>query len=141
NGQNPDEIFTFGGDRETFDRDDPLNFTKVDNDVWKFSLPEQKMKPENPEEKVLVFYPNYPNPFRDATIIKYELPQSSFVSIKVYDSHGKFVCTLMNQMQKEGAYEISWNGLSFKGRPVKEGIYHATIWAGGKSKTIKLIKE
>lgn len=141
NGQNADEIFTFGGDRETFDRDDPLNYTKVDNDVWKFGLPEKKMKTENPEEKVLVFYPNYPNPFRDATIVKYYLPQSSFVSIKVYDHHGKFVSTLTDKMQNEGEYEISWNGKNFKGKPVNEGLYYATLWAGGKSKTIKLFKE
>ena len=30
-------IFTFGGDRETFAPFDPLAFTKVDNDVWRFS--------------------------------------------------------------------------------------------------------
>jgi hypothetical protein len=31
-------IYTFGGDRETFDLTDPANYLKVDNDVWKFSL-------------------------------------------------------------------------------------------------------
>ena len=32
-------IFTFGGDRETFDFTDPTNYLNVDNDVWRFSLP------------------------------------------------------------------------------------------------------
>jgi hypothetical protein len=32
-------IFTFGGDRETFDFTDPLNYLNVDNDVWRFSPP------------------------------------------------------------------------------------------------------
>ncbi len=32
-------IFTFGGDRETFDFSDPTNFLNVDNDVWRFSPP------------------------------------------------------------------------------------------------------
>jgi len=30
-------IFTFGGDRETFDFSDPLNYLELDNDVWRFS--------------------------------------------------------------------------------------------------------
>lgn len=32
-------IFTFGGDRETFDFDDPENYLRIDDDIWKFSLP------------------------------------------------------------------------------------------------------
>jgi hypothetical protein len=34
-----DEIFTFGGDRETFDFTDPDNYLRVDNDVWRYALP------------------------------------------------------------------------------------------------------
>ncbi len=37
-GQRP-SIFTFGGDRETFDFTDPTNFLRVDNDVWRYSPP------------------------------------------------------------------------------------------------------
>ena len=33
-----DGIYTFGGDRETFNPFDPLNFQNVDNDVWSFAL-------------------------------------------------------------------------------------------------------
>lgn len=32
-------IFTFGGDRETFDFTDPFNYLNVDNDVWRYSPP------------------------------------------------------------------------------------------------------
>ena len=32
-------IFTFGGDRETFDFDDPENYLRIDDDIWKLSLP------------------------------------------------------------------------------------------------------
>lgn len=43
-GQRP-SIFTFGGDRETFDFTDPFNFLNVDNDVWRFSPPLWMSKP------------------------------------------------------------------------------------------------
>ena len=32
-------IYTFGGDRETFDFEDPTNYLRVDNDVWRYALP------------------------------------------------------------------------------------------------------
>ncbi|HET6416376.1 MAG TPA: hypothetical protein VFG22_08765 [Polyangiales bacterium] len=34
-----DVIYTFGGDRETFDFSDPSNYLRVDNDVWRYALP------------------------------------------------------------------------------------------------------
>ena len=34
-----DVIYTFGGDRETFDFEDPTNYLRVDNDVWRYALP------------------------------------------------------------------------------------------------------
>jgi len=42
-GQKP-AIFTFGGDRETFDFTDPLNYLRVDNDVWRYSPPSRKLR-------------------------------------------------------------------------------------------------
>ncbi|MGI9609945.1 MAG: hypothetical protein ACR2NL_06585 [Acidimicrobiia bacterium] len=35
-------IYTFGGDRETFDFSDPTQFLNVDNDVWRYSLPKKR---------------------------------------------------------------------------------------------------
>lgn len=139
-GQGSDRIFTFGGDRETFDREDGLNFTKVDNDVWKFSLPEKKMKPEKVVERGVTFYPNFPNPFSESTTIKYFVPERSFVSINVYDRHGIFIMTLLGKMQNEGMYEIDWNGKNHEGKPVKTGLYYASLWSKGKIETIKLYK-
>jgi hypothetical protein len=34
-----DVIYTFGGDRETFDFEDPTNYLRVDNDVWRYAMP------------------------------------------------------------------------------------------------------
>lgn len=39
NGRRGPAILTFGGDRETFNFADPLNYLRVDNDVWRFSPP------------------------------------------------------------------------------------------------------
>ena len=54
-------------------------------------------------------YQNYPNPFNPATNIKFQIPESGFVSLKVYDALGKEVVTLVNEEKPAGFYEIKWN--------------------------------
>jgi hypothetical protein len=61
---------------------------------------------------------NYPNPFNPSTIIKYRLPHSSFVTIKVYDVLGDEVRTLINNQQREGSYEINFDGTG-----LSSGVY------------------
>ena len=139
NDKSQDAIYTFGGDRETFDFCDDANFMNVDNDVWKFSLPEKEIE-EIEKERVLALYANYPNPFTSSTTLKYSIPNRSYVSINVYDRHGRFVSRLVGKTQNEGVYEINWDGRNYKNKPVREGLYYATLWSRGKAKTIKLYK-
>jgi len=139
-GKNQDAIYTFGGDRETFNFCDATNFLNVDNDVWKFSLPEKEAE-EDIEETVLALLPNYPNPFSSSTTLKYSIPERSYVSIKVYDKHGRFVSTLVGKTQNEGEYKIDWNARNYKNKPVRKGLYYATLWSRGKAKTIKMYKK
>ena len=67
-------------------------------------------------------FQNYPNPFNPATKIRYSLPESKFVSIKVYDVVGKEITTLINKVQNAGTYEISFDVTLFKGG-LASGIY------------------
>ncbi len=52
---------------------------------------------------------NYPNPFNPATIIRYGLPSSSIVSLKIYNILGQQIADLVNIEQQEGWYETTWN--------------------------------
>ncbi|MBI1937531.1 MAG: T9SS type A sorting domain-containing protein [Ignavibacteriales bacterium] len=65
---------------------------------------------------------NYPNPFNPTTKIKYTIPQSSFVSVKIYDLLGREVTTLVNKEQSAGNYEVN-----FDGSKLSSGIYIYTI--------------
>ncbi len=56
-----------------------------------------------------VLYQNYPNPFNPSTKIKYSVPQSSHVQIKVFDVLGNEIETLVNEEKPVGTYEITWN--------------------------------
>ena len=51
---------------------------------------------------------NYPNPFNPSTKIRYSIPQSSYVVIKVFDILGNEIETLANQEKPAGTYEITW---------------------------------
>lgn len=53
---------------------------------------------------------NYPNPFNPSTKIRYMLPHSSKVQLKVYDMLGRNVATLVNSFQSSGNYTISFDG-------------------------------
>ena len=51
---------------------------------------------------------NYPNPFNPSTKIRYSIPQSSNVIIKVFDILGNEIETLVNEEKPVGTYEITW---------------------------------
>jgi len=70
---------------------------------------------------------NYPNPFNPSTVIPYDLPEDSRVSIKIYDFLGREICTLVNGVEAGGFKEVVWDGTSATGRPVAAGMYLLTV--------------
>lgn len=79
-------------------------------------------------------YENYPNPFNAETMIKYSLPKSGYVSIKVYDIMGRELLTLISQEQKAGEYSIRFNGNN-----LSTGIYFYRMETNGFSQTKKFV--
>jgi uncharacterized delta-60 repeat protein len=77
---------------------------------------------------------NYPNPFNPTTKIKYQLPQNSFVTIKVFDAIGREVKTLVNQHETTGFHEISFNG-----KELSSGMYIYRIQSGKFIQTKKML--
>jgi hypothetical protein len=70
-------------------------------------------------------YQNYPNPFNPVTTIKYQIPELSFITLKVYDIIGNEIATLVNEEKSNGIYEVKFN---LVGLP--SGIYFYQLRAG-----------
>jgi hypothetical protein len=68
---------------------------------------------------------NYPNPFNSSTVISYQLPVESNVTIKVFDGLGKEVEILVNEKKPAGYHEVK-----FEGSELTSGTYFYRIQAG-----------
>ncbi|MBI5021983.1 MAG: T9SS type A sorting domain-containing protein [Ignavibacteriales bacterium] len=77
---------------------------------------------------------NYPNPFNPLTVIRYQLPISGWVTMKVYDVIGRDVVTLVNEFKKIGSYEVKYDGTK-----LPAGVYFYRLISGNYSKTKKLV--
>lgn len=77
---------------------------------------------------------NFPNPFKENTIIPYTLPSPSHVEIKVFDLIGKEVAILVNEWQGANSY-----GVPFHSEKLKQGIYFYQLKAGLTSDVKRMI--
>ena len=85
-----------------------------------------------PEEYVL--YQSYPNPFNPSTTIKYSVPNSEVVSLKVYDILGREVAVLLDEYKTAGTYSIDFNASRFA-----SGVYFYQLNSGSFVETKKMI--
>jgi hypothetical protein len=71
--------------------------------------------------------PNYPNPFNSQTYIRYHIPATSSVTLIIYNLRGEKVRTLFQGTAAPGNYQLIWNGLDERNRPVSSGIYFCQL--------------
>jgi hypothetical protein len=84
--------------------------------------------------KEFQLYQNYPNPFNPVTSIKFDIPKSSFVKMKIYDVLGKEIADLVNMDMQAGRYEVNWNGTENA-----SGIYFYKIETKDFTKVMKMV--
>ncbi|RMH60901.1 MAG: T9SS C-terminal target domain-containing protein [Calditrichaeota bacterium] len=77
---------------------------------------------------------NYPNPFNPTTTIRFQLPQSGLVSLKVYDMTGKEVVVLVNEPKPAGIYQVH-----FDAGQLASGVYFYILQAGNFQQTRKML--
>lgn len=77
---------------------------------------------------------NYPNPFNSSTLIHYQLPENTFVVLKVFDVRGREIQTLVNEHQNAGSYSLRFNASN-----MPNGVYFYKIEAGSYCTTKKFL--
>jgi hypothetical protein len=77
---------------------------------------------------------NYPNPFNPSTNIKYSVPQSSNVVIRIFDIIGNEIETLVNEKKPAGNYKVEFDASTFP-----SGIYFYRLQAGSFIETKKML--
>jgi hypothetical protein len=90
-----------------------------------------------PNDKTPVNYSlsqNFPNPFNSSTLIEYSVPHTSRVSIRIYNTLGELVKTIVDEIKTTGEYKIELNLTN-----VSTGIYFYRLNAGNFSQTMKMI--
>ncbi len=86
-----------------------------------------------------ILYENYPNPFNPSTTIRFETNFPSEVRLKIYNSGGKLVRTLINGTIRRGEHNIVWDGRNDRNSPVNSGVYFYRIQTGRHSDTKKMV--
>lgn len=77
---------------------------------------------------------NYPNPFNPTTIIKYQLPKDSYVTLKLYDILGREVKVLVDEMKVAGYHEVSLDASQ-----LSSGVYLYSLRAGDFNSVKRLL--
>lgn len=79
-------------------------------------------------------YQNYPNPFNPSTTIRFDIPYTVRLNLKIYNSLGQLVYSLFNKKFDMGSYYYIWNAAA-----LPSGVYFITLKADNYSKTIKAL--
>ena len=100
----------------------PVTSTDVENEI--IFLSEFKL------------YQNYPNPFNPSTVISYQLPVGSNVTLKVFDILGNEVAVLINEYMQAGTYNEYF---TIYNKLLSSGLYFYQLKAGDYSETKKML--
>ena len=110
-----------------------LVFARVNGKEYGTMRPDEvKSPPDRPSE--IVLEQNYPNPFNPTTVISYQIPAASHVTLKVYDVLGREMAVLVNGPKSPGYYQAILNG-----RNLRSGVYFYRLQVGNYTAMKKLL--
>ncbi len=126
-----------GSETITFTATDPDGLS--DSDDATFTVNEAVREGVNGLVNETSLQGNFPNPFNPTTTIRYALEASSEVTLKVYNTLGQEVITLVSAQRNAGQHSVVWDGRNAQGEHVASGIYIYRLVAGDYVQTRKLM--
>jgi hypothetical protein len=102
---------------------DAVTFVSIDGETGESGLPTS-----------FALEQNYPNPFNPSTTIKYAVPRQGHIVLRIYDTLGRVVTTLINEDRAPGWYEVQFNA-----GHLASGVYFYQLSADDFTDTRKFI--
>jgi hypothetical protein len=83
---------------------------------------------------------NSPNPFNPSTAIRFVLPESAPVSLRIYDEAGRVVRVMLAETPlPAGEHQVEWNGVDGSGVGARSGVYFYELTVNGRVETRKMV--
>ncbi len=79
-------------------------------------------------------YPNYPNPFNPVTTIRFDLNRHDYVTLKIYNTLGREITTLVDANLSPGTYKVPFNA-----KNLSSSIYFYTLTSSTYTSTRKMV--
>ncbi len=96
-------------------------------------------EPQRNQPEDFLLKQNYPNPFNPGTTIEYTLPKRDFVTIRIFNSLGKEIVSLVKETQGAGEHRVQWDGRNSRGEQMPSGVYFYQLHTATTQQTKKLI--
>lgn len=125
-----------------------LNFKKIRGEnvvvstafIWEYEIGGgSQTNGESTIPEVYALAQNYPNPTCGQTSILYQIPENTYVTLKIYNVVGQLIRTLVDEPMKAGYYRVNWDGRNESNDKVASGIYFYRIKAGSYIKMKKMV--
>ncbi len=84
-------------------------------------------------------YQNYPNPFNPSTEIRFDVPETGWIELTIYNTLGQAVRTLLSDIRTAGSYRATWDGRNDSGASLATGVYICTMRTGSFAQARKMV--
>ena len=101
---------------------------------FRFTEPTAAEEKPRPLPISYALHQNYPNPFNPVTTIEYQLAKNGWVSLRVYDTRGQEVASLIDCHQSAGSYQLKFDACH-----LASGIYFYRLETGSFRQVCKMI--
>ncbi|TES91815.1 MAG: T9SS type A sorting domain-containing protein [Candidatus Cloacimonadota bacterium] len=153
NGSWPSNTPGWGDGQESFLKSDYFGYPQWTPATTVFGVPVETSfqiygtsvsvaeEPEKTTGIVFGLLQNVPNPMRGiGTSISYTTTRRGFVNLKVYNSAGKLVRTLIDNLNEDSGHKtVYWNGKDNNNHPVASGVYFYKLTTENRTATKKMV--
>ena len=115
-------------------RTDTTNTGSIYLSVWTALIDEASIDEKNNVSYNFRLMQNYPNPFNTGTIINYQISKTSRVMLKIYNSIGEKIGTLVDETKSPGSYIAEFNGQN-----LSSGVYFYVLESGNYREVKKMV--